>query len=329
MKIAIITDGNNELGMGHVYQSLTLAELLTKSLSKNSEIVFLTKSNKNVCEQIFQKGFKVTTYPNDDKIFDALENFKPDRIIFDKLDVAVSLAQKIKEQINCKLIICTNLTEANEYADVTVLADIGSDFKNIYRQDKVTGKTQIWGPKYWLLRPEFYEYKQRGKIIPPSVKNIMMLFGGTDPCNFSSQILNELLHMDSTFDIKLIHGSAFEHKQELNSVINTNKKTKSSLQVLENVKNVAELMYKSDLVFASPGLSFFEALAVGTPVIGFHQNELQRDVYKGYLTTYGQNDINQTCKLIIDKAFIYPSDYYIKMMEIGEGKYEIIDAILN
>ncbi|WP_374032736.1 hypothetical protein [Bdellovibrio bacteriovorus] len=43
MKISIITDGNNNLGMGHVYQSVTLANLLKNYQTRKIEITFNKK----------------------------------------------------------------------------------------------------------------------------------------------------------------------------------------------------------------------------------------------------------------------------------------------
>lgn len=87
-------------------------------------------------------------------------------------------------------------------------------------------------------------------------------------------------------------------------------------------------MFDSDVVFASPGLSFFEALAVGTPVIGFHQNELQRDVYKGFLTTVDISELDKLPLMIKNKSFIFPDNPFVVSMEIGEGKDEFINEIL-
>ena len=52
MKIAMITDGNNTLGMGHVYQSICLAGLLLQRGIPLANIRFLTKSNENVLNLI-------------------------------------------------------------------------------------------------------------------------------------------------------------------------------------------------------------------------------------------------------------------------------------
>jgi spore coat polysaccharide biosynthesis predicted glycosyltransferase SpsG len=328
MKIVIITDGNNKLGMGHIYQSITLAGFLSQKTHHKARILFITKSDEKVIDLITKTGYTVYHYHDDKSIFNALRNEKPDRIIFDKLDVSPDLAYTIKKKIKAKLIIFTNLTKANEYADVTILADIGSNFKNIVKKDSSTGKVQFFGPKYWLLRPEFYEFKKKKNHSSKSVKNIMLIFGGADSSNLSSAVLNKLLQMEMTFNIVLVLGVAFAHHEQLNIVLNKNRFSPSTVQVVQNLTNVAESMFKSDVVFTSPGLSFFEALAVGTPVIGFHQNELQRDVYKGFLTTVDISELFKLPEMIKNKSFIFPNHPFVISMEIGEGKDEIINEIL-
>lgn len=329
MIIAIITDGNNTLGMGHVYQSIALADELSKKIDSQSKIFFITKSDQIIIDRLSETGFEVYQYPDDDVILNTLVSEAPDRIIFDKLDVSPLLARQIKEKIDCKLIIFTNLTTANQYADITVLADIGSNFKNIREIDALSGAVHYYGPKYWMLRPEFLMYGKRKKKSLSRIRNIMMIFGGSDHSNLTSIVLNELLRMGSTFEIIAVVGAAFKHHEGLNTVIEQNRKTQSKFQIVHNLKEVAETMHRSDVVFASPGLSFFEALAVGTPVLGFHQDELQRDVYKGYLTTLDKCDLFKLASIIEDKAFIFPDDPFVVSMEIGKGKDEIIHAILS
>ncbi|MHB8770852.1 MAG: hypothetical protein ACYC7J_07650 [Syntrophales bacterium] len=328
MKIAIITDGNNTLGMGHVYQSVTLAGELSPKMDPQSTVFFITKSDRTVLDRLTETGLRACQYPDDDAILDALVGEAPDRVIFDKLDVSPLLAEQIKRMVECRLIILTNLTAANRYADVTVLADIGSNFKNIVRKNKKTGAVHFWGPRYWILRPEFFGYAGRKKNPPERVKRIMLMFGGADHANITSAALKELLCMSSSFEIMVVAGPAFLHQAELQAVIEQHSGTQSAVQVVHNLTDVAAAMHASDVVFASPGLSFFEALTVGTPVVGFHQDTLQRDVYKGYLTTVDKSDVTRIPAIIESKDFIFPDDSFVASMEIGQGKDEIVQAIL-
>jgi spore coat polysaccharide biosynthesis predicted glycosyltransferase SpsG len=329
MKIAIITDGDNTIGMGHIYQSITLADALLKQLHNRAKIFFMTKSSQNAVARISESGYNVYHYPDDNSILNALKNEKPDRIIFDKLNVAPVLARRIKETIDAKLIIFTNLTTANQYADVTIMAGMDSHFRNIYNKDEMTGKVHFWGPKHWLLRPEFYEYHKKKKDLLTRVEKIMLIFGGADSSNITSIVLNELLHMNSTFKIIVALGAAFTHHEELNTILAGNRLTRSTVQIVENLTNVAETMHKNDVVFASPGLSFFEALLVGTPVLCFHQNEFQHDAWREDIATIDKSEVFKIPQLIENKSFIFPDDPFVTSMEIGKGKHEIILEILN
>lgn len=328
MKIAIITDGNHTLGMGHIYQSICLAGLLLKRNILPNNIIFLTKSKENVLNLIKESGFIVNKYPDDDAIFIALKNDNPDRIIFDKLDVSPKLARRIKEELHIKLIIFTNLTEANSYADITVLARIGSNYKNIVNKDNIP-KIEYVGPRFWLLRPEFYMLKEKKKVLKDEIKEVMLIFGGSDPINLSSAVLNELLQFDSDFNILLVLGNAFEHNQVLNAVVNKNKSSKNKLAIVKNITNVGESMYKSDIVITSPGLSFFEALAIGTPVIVFHQNDQHMNEFDDIIPTLSISDVHKLRSIINNKSFVFPDDPIIATMEIGDGKDEIINEILK
>ncbi len=329
MNIAIITDGDNTIGMGHIYQSITLADALSKQLHNRANIFFMTKSGQNAIARISESGYNVYHYPDDNSILNALRNQKPDMIIFDKLNVAPVLVRRIKEIIDAKLIIFTNLTTANQYADITIMAGMDSHFRNLYDKDEMTGKVHFWGPKYWLLRPEFYEYHKKNKKPLIRVEKIMLIFGGADSSNITSIVLNELFHMDSAFKIIVALGAAFAHHGELNTILTRNGFTRSTVQMVENLTNVAETMHKSDVVFASPGLSFFEALLVGTPVLCFHQNKFQYDAWKEDIATIDKSEVFKVPQLIDNKTFIFPDDPFIKSMEIGKGKDEIIREILN
>lgn len=329
MKITIITDGNNKLGMGHVYQSMTLADLLSEKINTTDEIYFLTKSDKDIIDLLKKTGYPVYQYPNDDLILEALKNKAPDRIIFDKLDVSPILASRIKEKLQGKLIIFTNLTEANKFADMTVLARIGTNYKNITKTENQLVQTEYVGPKYWMLRPEFYALREKIKINNDSVKNIMLIFGGSDPCNYSSLVLNELLQIDKEFKIQLVLGLSFEHHKILYTVLYKNKLSKSEVNIVKNITDVGKAMYKSDLVITSPGLSFFEALVVGTPVLVFHQNEGHVEEFAHIWPTMDITDLYKLSSIIKNKSFLFPNSPIISSMEIGDGKDEILAEILN
>lgn len=320
------------MGMGHVQQSTTLArELLAKA-----DVCFLTKSDDTVLTTIRESGFEATRLRSDAEILHHLTTLNPDVIVFDKIDVEEKLARDIKGTLKAGLVIFTNLTGANKYADVAVLqraadltADIGSRFKNVTYTDKDTNTLYYYGPKYWVLRPEFYEYKSKRKVSSGNAEKVLLIFGGSDPSNLTSAVLEELLGLDRMLWIDVILGAHFGHDDSVMHVLEQYPGKRANVTVHRNTKNVAELMYKAELTITSAGLSMFEALCVGTPVIVIPQDALQRDTYQGFMRMLEGDEVGKLGGMIERAEFTYPHEEHIAMMEIGEGVSELVEVILR
>jgi spore coat polysaccharide biosynthesis predicted glycosyltransferase SpsG len=325
MKIAFLTDGGLEMGMGHIQHSMTLAE----ELKDRGETCFLTTSDEIVVTQLKSAGFETHRLNSDNEVAKLLKEMRPNIVVIDKLNVDKPFAKKIKDSLNAKLVIFNNLTLANKSADIAVTADIGSRFKNIRRYDKETGTLYFYGPKYWFLRREFYEFHQKGKIPGLRIKKILLIFGGSDPSDLTSTVLDELLGLSNDFKIDVILGAHFAYFDRFNQVLAEHQEKRARVNVYRNIRNVAELMYKADLVMASPGLSVFEALCVGTPVIVMPQNLLQRDVYQEFMPTLAKDQVHKLGSMIAGEDFVDPRQEHIAQLEIGQGRSELIEEILK
>lgn len=320
------------MGMGHVQQSTTLA----RELRAKADVCFLTKSDDTVLTAIRESGFEATGLRNDAEILQHLTTLNPDIIVFDKIDVEEKLARDIKNALKARLVIFTNLTGANKYADVAVLqratdltADIGSRFKNVAYTDNDTNTLYYYGPKYWVLRPEFYEYKSKCKVSSRKPEHILLTFGGSDPSNLTSAVLEELLGMDRTLWIDVILGAHFGYDDSVSLAFERYPGKRANVTVHRNIKNVADLMYKADLTVTSAGLSMLEALCVGTPVIVMPHDSLQRDTYRGFMRMLERDEISKLGGMIERAEFTYPHEEHIAMMKIGEGVSELVEVILR
>jgi len=324
-KVCFITDGGTRHGLGHVQQSIAFA----KELEAHASICFLTKSDQAVVAKIRDSGFITTQHLNDASIYCHLESVIPDVIIFDKIDVADELAKDIKRSLSAKLVIFTNLTRANRYADIAVTADIGSRFENIRFVDNETGTIYFYGPKYWVLRPEFYEYQRLGKKNVCQPIRILLIFGGSDPANLTVEALDQLLLLGRPMVIDIILGTHYKNNKDLLEVLRRHNSISKNVAIYQDISNVAEKMYRADLVLASPGLSAFEALRVGTPIIVIPHDVLQRDTYLGFMRMLEREELGKLGSMIQAGEFSYPTDEQIVRMKIGEGIQELKDEIIN
>lgn len=331
LKVCFITDGGRHLGLGHVQQSTTFA----RELVSLAEVSFLTKSDEMVLAKISESGFEVTWHESDAAILRHLKTMNPNIVIFDKLDVAEKLARVIKQTLHTRLVIFTNLTKANRYADIAVTGhrdgsfDISSRFENVRFTDEKTKTLYFYGPKYWILRPEFYEYGRKEKARAAKAERVLLIFGGSDPANLTSASLNQLLPFKKTLKIDVVLGTHFHHNDDLQRVLQQDEGINKSVTFYRNIPNVAELMYSANLVIASPGLSAFEALRVGTPIITVAHDIQQRNAYQGIIQVLERDELWKLADLIENEKFTYPDDARILRMEIGQGIHELKEAIMG
>ena len=324
-KIFFIVDGGVEIGLGHVYQSIAFAKLIENEV----DICFLTKSGDVVTEKIRVAGYIVHTMKDDTEILRFIIDNIPDIVIFDKIDVSEELAKSIKGLGEVRLVIFTNITNANRYADIAITAGIGSDLKNISFKNRDTGTLYLYGPKYWILREEFHEYSMKSKVIPEKIKSILITFGGSDPSNLTTLVTDELIKFDQSIKINILLGANFMHFDSLNKVLFENRDNIQNIKICRDVNNVAEFMFSSDLVITSPGLSAFEALYVGTPIILVPQNSFQKCAYEGLMCLIDNEEVHKLIEAIIDMNFTYPHQESIIDMNIGKGTEELISLILG
>lgn len=325
MRIVFVTDGSLALGMGHVQQSTTLARRLREA----AEVSFLTKSAEPVVDKIGQAGFAVARLADDAAILRGLQASPPDVVVFDKVDVDEALARDIRATVQAGLVIFTNLTRANDHAHVAVTAGIGSRHENLSYRDERTGTQTYFGPKYWILGPEFYDLAAKGRAPTDAVRRVLLIFGGSDPCNLTAAALGALLESGNSLHLDVVLGAHFGWDAEVASVLAAHASRRDDVTLLRNISDVAQRMYAADLVLASPGLSAVEALCVGSPVILLPQNEMGREAYRDFFRMVERDEVAQLPDMIERRDFTRPTDPQIARMEIGQGISELVSVILR
>jgi UDP-2,4-diacetamido-2,4,6-trideoxy-beta-L-altropyranose hydrolase len=325
MKIAFVTDGGLKMGMGHIYRAISLGE----ELEKIGEIHFFTKSDKIVVNKIKNHGFTVFKLKSDNEIIRKLKDIRPIVVVIDKLTLKENFVRSLKRNSKTRIVIFDNLSPANEYADVVVNAIAEGYSKNRKYVDKSTNTFYFYGPKYLLLREEFYEHKKNTEKELNEIGRVLLIFGGSDPSNLSSKTLDKILCSDRESKVSVVLGPHFEYFKELNEILKKHEDKKEVLKIYKDVKNVAELMCMSDLVITSPGLSMFEALFVGTPVIAVCQNQLQKNVYRIFFSKVGEKNARTVPDLFDTFFLINPKDDHVKRLNIAKGKREVIEAVKN
>lgn len=248
--ILFVVVGNEIVGLGHVYNTLLLANDIL-----NHKITFLVdKESQLAYEKIASKNYPVYMQVNQNIIND-IKKFNPDIIINDRLDTDENYISKLKE-LNLTVINFEDLGDGARKADLVINA--------IYPEKKVL-INHYFGHDYFILRDEFIYSKH--KKVTEEVKNIMITFGGVDPNNYTKKVIEtiyEYCQLNGIL-ITVIAGFGYNKYSTLEEFEN--------IHIEKNVTNISKYMLGSDLIFTSAGRTTYEIASIGTPAVVLAQNE--------------------------------------------------------
>jgi CMP-N-acetylneuraminic acid synthetase/spore coat polysaccharide biosynthesis predicted glycosyltransferase SpsG len=257
--IVFRVDGDNEIGLGHIYRMITLASRMVF----NHNIIFLMDYTKRLgIEKVKEYNYPIITFEGENALFRNLEKINPDIVINDILDTSKEYILKLKNG-GYFVVNFEDLGDGSEFADLVI---------NALYENSYPPENHYYGYKYVCLRDDFFIFSK--KEIQKEVKEILITFGGADPNNLTMRTLKsvEKLNLKDIF-IKVVLGLGYSSREELNNYVNALKKEGFTVDVKENVKMMAKEMYNVDIVITSNGRTIYEVASIGTPCISISQNE--------------------------------------------------------
>ncbi|MDS1002887.1 UDP-2,4-diacetamido-2,4,6-trideoxy-beta-L-altropyranose hydrolase [Clostridium sporogenes] len=259
MKIAIRTDGGDNIGMGHIMRTLVLA----KELAKTNDIFFIcrvdkffTNKYKLGIKKVKDEGFNVITI-NENNIFNELKNISADCLITDSYDVDEEYFDSTKDIFK----ITGYIDDMNLYhfnVDFIINQNIGAE-KYLYKVNKDT--KLFLGTNYVMLREEFRKEFKRN--IKQEVENVMITVGGADPNGITNIICNYIKDLQLKFHIVI--GSSF--KEENVKKLLCMKNLKDNINLYFNA-NMIEIMNKCDMAISACGSTLYELSVCNVPTLG-------------------------------------------------------------
>jgi spore coat polysaccharide biosynthesis predicted glycosyltransferase SpsG/GTP:adenosylcobinamide-phosphate guanylyltransferase len=256
IRIFIRVDGSSEMGFGHLYRALALAQNLTAH-----EVFFITKENDEY--KIGQKFLSNHHYPllkiqEPSDLFDLIDKYQPQVVINDILDTEQNYIEKLKQK-DLFVVNFEDLGSGNQLADV-VVNDL---YPDLYPQ-----KNHWYGVENAILNPNF-EIEDPKEIPSGCVEHILIAYGGTDPNSLTIKALKALKRINFSKDVTVILGPANTQKDDIEKKI---KVMDADVRLLQDVKNMAKLMKKADLALTSAGRTVTELMCLGVPTIAICQN---------------------------------------------------------
>ena len=319
-KIVIRVDGSQELGLGHIFRCMALADSL-----KGCEICFLVRENPSV-ETILKQN-DVTYLTRDLNIQQELgllaaevKKKQIDAIITDLLVYPDGYLEMLK-QTNAILITFHELEKSFSCSDMDINYNtfIGfDDYQNI------SSMNTCFGPSYVIIRDGIRSLKPAE--LSKEAKTILITMGGSDPNGITLKVAEALEHLSGKVKIIIHSGPAFKFQTTLSSVFG---KGVDSITVKKNVPELGTLMIDADVAVASGGNIMYELCYLGIPSVIISQNRHQYEFAeelekKGAVKSVGlSKDVEKSTirKIVKDVC----NSYEWRMM-MSENAKNIIDG---
>lgn len=325
MNIFFRVDASVEIGSGHVMRCLTLADLLK---NEQVSISFICRKTDGHMEKLIkQRGYQVLML--DYEPFDVQQDAQLmlnqtfdqeiDLLIVDHYGIDIEWEKLMRPYVK-KLFVIDDLANRKHDCDVLLDQNYFLNMDNRYEGLVPKNCKLLLGPKYLLLRKEFYEVKKRK---PMDVKRIFVFFGGSDPTDETMKALQALQQLElKGKEIDVIVGSS---NPKIEEVANLCKKIGAHFHC--QVDNIAHLMAQADIALGAGGVTMWERCFVGLPslvtIVADNQRKSTEDAAKvGAIELLGwHEDVTVDTYLEGVKKLLDSPDKRLMMQEKG---YELV-----
>lgn len=289
-------DGDHDIGLGHIYRALTLANRLIF----HHNVYFVMGRSKDLgIQKVREYHYPIKLFSDDTEMVTILNEIQPDIIINDILDTDPEFMKQLRSN-GYFIVNFEDLGEGTEHANIVI---------NALYENSYPSKNHFYGYRYECLRDEFYIFPH--KKPESEVNTILITFGGTDPNDLTRRTLLavEKLGLKSLM-INVILGKGYKPKEQLLDYVSNLKKSGFHIDVKENVRLMAKEMSEADIVITSNGRTIYEVASMGTPCISMSQNEREArhlfvhnshgPLYLGIAYTISVDDIASAITKLID-----------------------------
>lgn len=254
--ILIRLEGYPQIGLGHIYRGLQLAQSL---IEHNLLFVISAKSHLGI-KKLEESHYPYKVIDNEEEFYDLIRKRDADIIINDILNTDISYMQKLR-QTGARIINFEDLGEGRYMADAVInaLYEQNEDAPNIF-----------WGDRYYLIRDEFL--LESPKEFQERAKEILVIFGGTDPNDLTCKTVQALKKIAEEQDMHttIILGMGYQYADNIRQMVSD---MSDKFDVVQDVKVMTAYMHKADIAISSQGRTMLELVAMGVPTILMAQNE--------------------------------------------------------
>jgi len=256
--IGIRVDGDREIGLGHVYRMITIANRIF-----SDKVTFLMDRSKKLgIDKVQRYNYPILKIEDEKDLLRIITETRLDIIINDILDTNIEYISHLKD-MGIFIVNFEDLGEGSDCANVVI---------NALYEHSAPPDNHFYGPKFTCLRDEFRIYPSKSPR--QQVRNILITFGGSDQNNLTLTTFKAIEKLKiKNVSVEVILGLGYKSKDTLLPYAKNLTIEGYDIIVRDDVKIMAKHISKADIVITSNGRTIYEVAAMKVPCISISQNE--------------------------------------------------------
>lgn len=247
--------GNNVVGMGHIYRSLSLAHGMV-----NQDILFVCDvGSEPVVKSLVGSAYWLGVYDTEN-IADKIISLNPDLVINDVLNTEKNYVEYLRKEE----IVVVNFEDLGSGASVTDLT-----VNELYDYSILSGNNILWGYEHFFVREEFE--KARPNNFRDTVSHVILTFGGTDQHDLSRIVYERIKEICRKYQIfiRIVTGPGYRGFTHLDKMVSET----SGVSLTHATGVISNLMENADVAITSNGRTVYELAHMNIPGIVIPQHE--------------------------------------------------------
>ena len=266
--LLIRADASVAIGTGHVMRCLALAQGWQDAGGR--AVFAMAECTPALAERLKSEGMQIVAVqstPGSEsdagRVAELANREQAAALVVDGYGFGAEYQRAVKQIGRCLLFIDDYGHGRSYVADFVLNQNAHADESFYVSRSEQT--KLLLGPRYAMLRREFWTWRQWQRKIADSGSRLLLTFGGSDPDNVTTQILAQAEQIDLPgLEITVAVGGSNPH---LDTLIELQTRSKHSIQIIKDATNMPELMAWADLAISGAGATCWEMCFLGLPAL--------------------------------------------------------------
>ena len=263
--LLIRTDGCEEIGLGHLYRTLAIADYAAESQGMQMQFVLGRRSVRTFRQLSGRKPYILRNEGGDEaealEVAQLIGEKKMHGLMTDSYLLTEAFYETLRSRIPTVPVFA--IDDTGEKAEFSVSGFINFNFgADIKAYPAYLRQYSAIGAGYFPLRKSFLGRRRRFDIKMKPVKKVFLTMGGSDPDNQTLRIAGMLKNITELEKIDIVLGPAYPFGCEMYRAVSDDRRF-----ILHQMPDdIASIMRKSDLAITGGGTTCYELLYLRVPV---------------------------------------------------------------